>query len=71
METPNPVLVHNQILGVKGASAELVRIHEYGFYEVNLKFGDREHRVLLPIDQTVIVSREPEIEVDPEVEIER
>lgn len=71
METPNEVLVHNADLGLKGAQGELLRISEHGYYELNLKFGDNGHRVLLPIAATVIIQREAEIDIDATFEIER
>lgn len=71
METPNPVLVHNADLGLKGTQGELLRISQKGYYELNLKFGENGHRVLLPIAATVIIAREPEIDFDSDLEIER
>lgn len=71
METPASVLVHSEALGLKGTGAELIRIADDGFYEVNLKFGDNLHRVLLPIAATVIIASEPEIAIEVDGEIER
>ena len=72
MELPAEVLVHNQILGLKGGRAVLVRIAQEGFYEVNLAFGERKHRTLLPIHSTVLIQKEAEpLETSSEFEIER
>jgi hypothetical protein len=72
MELPTEVLVHNQVLGLKGGRAVLVRIAPEGFYEVNLTFGERKHRTLLPIHATVLIQQEPEPpEISSEFEIER
>ena len=71
METPNPVLVHNADLGLKGTQGELLRISEKGYYELILKFGDNGHRVLLPISATVVIARDPEIDFDTDLDIER
>ncbi len=72
MEVPSEVLVHNEIMSLKGSRATLIRISELGYYEVNIAFGDRTHRVLLPVESTVLISREPEAGVGGDsVEIER
>lgn len=70
MELPAEVLIHNQILGLKGGKGVLIRIAE-GYYELNLQFGERSHRVFLPIDATVLIQRLPEDEVEADLEIER
>ena len=44
MELPIKVLVHNEILGIKGSSADLLNISPHGYYEVNLKFL-RGHKI--------------------------
>ena len=73
IEMPAEVMIHNAILGLKGNSGLLLRIDPHGYYEVNLKFGDKRHRTLLPIQDTVLIHREPEDEAVPpaELEIER
>ncbi len=70
MEIPCEVMIHNELLGLKGTKGTLFQITE-GYYELNLKFGANEHRVLLPVDTTVLISQEPEPEFDMEAEIER
>jgi len=60
MELPSEVLIHNDVLGLKGTSGTLLGIVENGYYEVNLRFGGNVHRVLLPIARTVLISKEPE-----------
>ena len=71
MEMPTEVMIHNEVLGLKGSKGTLFRISEEGYYEVNLKFGANEHRVLLPVSTTVLISQEPEPEFDSNMEIER
>jgi hypothetical protein len=72
MEVPAEVLIHNEILGMKGGQGTLLQISPDGYYEVNVKFGDRLHRVLLPISQTVVIAQQPEETVAAEeLEIER
>ena len=72
MELHTEVLIHNEILGVKGGKGVLLQISSDGYYEVNLQFGDRVHRTLLPIQGTVLISREPEETIaGSDLEIER
>lgn len=72
MELPADVMVHNELLGMKGTRATLVRVAEGGYYELNVKFGERVHRVFLPIAATAVIAREPEVAVGVEAEeIER
>ena len=71
MEVPNDVLIHNELLGLKGSRASLVRIAPEGYYEVNLRFGANTHRVLLPIHGSVLIAAEPEPSVGEQVEVER
>jgi hypothetical protein len=71
MELPSEVLVHDQILGLKGARGTVLRISTDGYYEVNLLFGERLHRVLLPVTSTVVIQRDPEERVESDMEIER
>ncbi len=72
MELPVEVLVHNATLGLKGSRGYLLRIGDEGYYEMVLQFGERRHRVLLPVAETIVISRESEpAELDAEFEIER
>lgn len=72
MEVPAEVRVHNEILGMKGGIGTLLAISPHGYYEVNLRFGDRLHRALLPIEGTVVIGQAPEEALPPEgFEIER
>jgi hypothetical protein len=71
MELPAEVLVHNEILGLKGSKGRLLTIAREGYYELNLAFGDRTHRVLLPVERTVIIASQAEAEFGVGEEIER
>lgn len=72
MELPIEVLIHNSLLGLKGSAGNLLQISPLGYYEINIQFGDRTHRVLLPIGETVVIARDAEeSEALPAVEIER
>ncbi|HEX2253907.1 MAG TPA: hypothetical protein VHQ65_11625 [Thermoanaerobaculia bacterium] len=72
MELPAEVMVHNELVGMKGSRGVLLQIAADGYYELNVQFGERLHRVLLPIPATVLICREPEQVVGGEaMEIER
>lgn len=70
MELPAEVLIHNQLLGLKGGRGTLLQVSSDGFYELNCVFGENIHRVLLPIDSTALIGREPEEQM-ASVEVER
>ena len=71
MDLPAEILIHNQLLGIKGGKGTLVAVSPHGYYEAKLAFGGNTHRVLFPIQNTVIVFREPEQEFEAGIEIER
>ena len=73
MELPVPVLIHNDLLGLKGAAGSLIQIYREGFYLVSATFGSKVHKVQLPIGQTVLTHEEPEEEAPASeaIEIER
>ena len=70
MDIPSEVLIHNVIIGMKGEEGTLLQIGE-GFYEVNCTFGSAIHRLLLPISQTVLISKDEEEVFASDFEIER
>lgn len=73
MELPVPILIHNELVGLKGATGSLIQIYPQGFYLVETSFGSKIHKVQLPISQTVLIHEEPEEEtaVGESIEIER
>lgn len=71
MELPTEILIHNALLGVKGSRGSLLSISPHGYYEVNMKFGERLHRVLLPIETTVLISQEAEEAAETRLDLER
>ena len=71
MEIPKEVLIHNEMLGIKGGRGTVLDISAHGYYEVNLKFGENIHRVLLPIAHTVLIQADPEATAGPAIEVER
>jgi len=70
MEIPSKVSVFNKTLEVKGKAGMLVAINE-GFYEVNMEINQKNHTVLFPIEETVIIFNEPLPPTAEDIEIER
>ena len=71
MELPAEVLIHNELLGIKGGKGTLLQVTPDGYYEVNCTFGERVHRTLFPIQGTVLIQRQPEEATRVDLEIER
>ncbi|HET9228020.1 MAG TPA: hypothetical protein VFR31_15195 [Thermoanaerobaculia bacterium] len=71
MELPAEVLIHNELLGIKGGKGTLLQVTTDGYYEVNCTFGERVHRTLFPIQGTVLIQRQPEELTRVDLEIER
>ncbi len=71
MELPVEVLIHNEILGVKGGKGTLIQVSSDGYYEINCIFGERAHRTLFPIGATVLIAREPEEQRQTDMELVR
>ncbi len=71
MELPAEVLIHNALLGLKGAPGTLLQIAPEGYYLVTCRFGDREHRVMLPVGDTVIIAKEHEEPAAEILDVER
>jgi hypothetical protein len=70
IEREAQIKIYNEVLGAKGARGRLVRVASEGFYEVTLESQGRHYTTLLPIQSTVILAAEPEVEV-PQLEVER
>lgn len=70
MEIPAKVSVFNRTLEIKGKAATLVAISPEGYFEVVLEFQQRNHTVLFPVAETVLIFNEalPQIATDFEVE---
>jgi len=71
MEIPSKVSIFNRTLEVKGKSATLIAINDSGYYEVVLEVQQRNHTVLFPIAETVVIFNEPVPPPASEVDIER
>lgn len=72
MEIPSKVSIFNRTLEVKGKAGTLIAINEdAGFYEVVLEVQQRNHTVLFPIAETVVIFNEAMPTVAADFEIER
>jgi hypothetical protein len=71
MELPVAVLIHNELAGLKGVEGALHQISDHGYYVLQYSFGDNVHRVLLPIQETALIFKEPEEAVEKPIEVER
>lgn len=70
IEREAAIKIYSEILGAKGAKGRLVRMAPEGFYEVTIESQGHHYTSLLPIQATVILAAEPEVEV-PSIEVER
>ncbi|HEX6097957.1 MAG TPA: hypothetical protein VF432_16640 [Thermoanaerobaculia bacterium] len=71
MEIPSKVSIFNRTLEIKGKAGTLIAVNEdSGYYEVVLEVQQRNHTVLFPIAETVLIFNEalPTISADFEVE---
>jgi hypothetical protein len=70
MEIPSKVSVFNRTLEVKGKAGTLVSIND-GFYEVVMEVQQRNHTVLFPIADTVVIFNDAIPDLGGDFEIER
>lgn len=71
MEIPAKVSVFNRTLEVKGKPGTLVAVGEDGYYEIILEVQQRNHTVLFPIAETVVIFNEALPNTAADFEIER
>jgi hypothetical protein len=71
MEIPSKVSVFNRTLEIKNKPATLIAINDLGFYELSLEIQQRNHTVLFPIAETVLIFTDPLPSTTAEFEIER
>lgn len=72
MEIPSKVSVFNKTLEIKGKPGTLVAVSA-AYYEVNLEVppNNRNHTVLFPIAETVLIFNDPLPPTSSEFDIER
>ncbi len=71
MEIPSKVSVFNRTLEIKGKVGTLIAITADGYYEIVLEVQQRNHTVLFPIAETVLIFNEAMPTASPEFEVER
>jgi hypothetical protein len=71
MEIPAKVSVFNRTLEVKGKPGTLVAVGDDGYYEIILEVQQRNHTVLFPIAETVVIFNEALPNTAADFEIER
>jgi hypothetical protein len=71
MEIPAKVSVFNRTLEVKGKLGMLISVSEEGYYEIVLEVQQRNHTVLFPIAETVVIFNEAVPNISADFEIER
>ncbi|MBV8517111.1 MAG: hypothetical protein JO197_06860 [Acidobacteria bacterium] len=71
MEIPSKISIFNRTLEIKGKPGTLIAINDLGFYEVVLEVQQRNHTVLFPIAETVIIFNEALAQTASEFEVER
>lgn len=70
MEIPSKVSIFNKTLEVKGKVGTLIAVVNTGYYEVTMEVNQKNHTVLFPIAETVLIFNEPNPETES-IEIER
>jgi hypothetical protein len=70
MEIPSKVSIFNKTLEVKGKVGKLIAVSEAGYYELTMEVNQKNHLVLLPISDTVLIFNEPVPET-ASIDIER
>jgi hypothetical protein len=70
MEIPAKISIFNRTLEIKGKPGTLIAINQTGFYEIILEVQQRNHTVLFPIAETVVIFNEALV-ADTEIEVER
>ncbi|HEX8153410.1 MAG TPA: hypothetical protein VF698_09810 [Thermoanaerobaculia bacterium] len=71
MEIPSKVSVFNRTLEIKGKAATLIAINDTGYYEIVLEVQSRNHTVLFPIAETVLIFNEAVPPTASDFEVER
>lgn len=70
MEIPAKVSVFNRTLEVKGKPGMLVSITD-GFYEIVMEVQQKNHTVLFPVGDTVVIFNDAIPNLSADFEIER
>ena len=71
MDIPMKVWVTCPLAELKQIPGTLIAVSPHGYYELNVTFGTNTHAVLLPIDATTLMAKEPILTPPPGFELER
>ena len=71
MELPVRVIIFCPTIEFKNKQGSLLAISDEGFYEIRMDFAERNHTVLLPINNTALIFADPNVTGEPIPEIER
>ncbi|MEO6326182.1 MAG: hypothetical protein ABIT01_08640 [Thermoanaerobaculia bacterium] len=71
MDIPMKVWVTCPLAELKQIPGTLIAVSPHGYYELNVTFGANTHAVLLPIDGTTLMAKEPILTPPPGFEVER
>lgn len=71
MEIPSKVSVFNKTLEFKGKPGTLIAINDLGYYEIVMEVQQRNHTVLFPVTETVVIFNEALPSTPADLEIER
>jgi hypothetical protein len=71
MEIPSKVSIFNRTLELKGKPGTLIALNDLGFYEIVMELQTRNHTVLFPINETVLIFNEALPAIAAEFEVER
>ncbi len=70
MEIPSKVSVFNRTLEVKGKAGTLVSIND-GYFEIIMEVQQKNHTVLFPVAETVVIFNDAIPDLGGDFEIER
>ncbi len=71
MELPSKVLITCPEMEFKNVEGSLIAIADQGFYELQVKRGEKRYTYMLPIPQTSLICVDPLLEPHADFEVER
>jgi hypothetical protein len=71
MELPSTVLINCSVVEFKNVEGSLIAISELGYYELQIKRGEKRYTYLLPVANTALVCVDPLLEPHADFEVER
>ena len=71
MELPSKVMITCPSMEFKNVEGSLIAISDQGFYELQIKRGEKRYTYMLPIAQTHLICVDPLLEPHADFEVER